>query len=395
MILRFSVLMVMLCHGCLCHLQDSTTSPKLVASPDYHVYVTGEAVSLICQDPKERRNESFVFYKDSSIISLNHLEYVVSKLDRSHEGIYVCIISGRRSHEKAVLVYDPLPPPLISSQPPSVPGRPVTVMCSPSSISEWKHITFYGNGTEIFMATSFPKMSINEISISIPSIPGVYSCVYQVQKYGRLIKSQPSENVHVSLLDLTTESGSTVSRTPTYQTDQEIITETPSYILTEYSSLSSVSQMTTETEHLLEDTILTKIYYSTGSLLCALVIVLLIFLLCRFCLPMKQKKNRTQKTSFWMNHSSRRKSRKTSSLFQLPMTLNQTEEKNIYEQPDPCTTFMNPLSSPKPSNNQESFVHCVDPGPVVYDNVQEIAPITPVYVTLENQNQHYCQASMP
>lgn len=67
------------------------------------------------------------------------------------------------------------------------------------------------------------------------------------------------------------------------------------------------------------------------------------------------------------------------------MIVHQKEEQNLYEQSDPFTTFMLPLSSLKPSNNQESFCHCVDLDPNIYDTVQETTTITPEYVTPEPQ----------
>lgn len=80
--------------------------PKLVASPDYHGYITGEAVSLTCLVPEESRNESSVFYKDSNeIISQNNSTYNISRLDNSHVGLYMCVIWDRRSNMKAIHVY--------------------------------------------------------------------------------------------------------------------------------------------------------------------------------------------------------------------------------------------------------------------------------------------------
>ncbi|XP_066458074.1 uncharacterized protein [Eleutherodactylus coqui] len=241
-------------------------------------------------------------------------------------------------------------------------------------------------------------MAINEISISMQRTAGVYSCDYQVQQLGRLIDSQPSNKVHLSpLADLITKSPSTISKTPTYETDREMITKTPpSYTSAEYSTSSSAPQMTTEIEHKFKaiktstfqsytlsqwthqtdwtnsssndnDVMLTKVYYSIGSLLCVLVMVLLIFLFYKFCLPTKRKK-RSRKTSFWMNSRTSSKSRKTSPSFQIPMIVH-VEEENVYEQPNPCTTFMDLLPSPNPSNNQGSFVHSADLYSVINDNV--------------------------
>ncbi|CAN2390316.1 hypothetical protein PRIEUP_LOCUS352, partial [Pristimantis euphronides] len=241
-------------------------------------------------------------------------------------------------------------------------------------------------------------MSIKEISISIQRSVGVYSCDYQVEKLGRLINSQPSKNVHVTILaDLTTKSPFTILKTPTYQGDREMITKTPtSYNSTaEYSTSYPASQTSTDTglkfkeietstiqsytfPQLTNQTIwmnsssidigvlLTTVYYSIGSLLCALVMVLLIFLLCKFCLHTKGKKSRPMKSAFWTKFSTRRKSMKTTP-FPIPMTVYEKEEESVYEQPDPCTTLTKPSSSPKPSNNQGSFAHCVDLGSYVYD----------------------------
>ncbi|XP_044144101.1 uncharacterized protein LOC122933277 isoform X2 [Bufo gargarizans] len=424
MILRLSFLLAMLYHGYLSDLEDSNIFPKLVAFPDYHGYVIGETISLTCLVSEESRNDSSVFYKDSAIISQNNSSYmyIISRLDNSHVGIYMCETRGRKSNEKAIHVYEPLPPPLISSEQPNIPGMPVTMKCSTPGLSEWKQIKFYRNGMEIFMATSFLKMVIDEISISIQRTDAVYFCSYQVQKLGRLIDSKPSKNLHVSILDFTEESPSTVSNMPTYQTDREIITKTPSDT-TEYSTSASASQMTTEhteystsasasqmtTEHTGENTStiqsytllqwtyqtnwinssssdndvsLTWIYYCVGGLLSTLMVVLLIFLLCRFNLPMKRKKNRPMKTSFWMNYSTRRKSRKATPSFHIRSIIYEKEQ-NPYDRPDQCTSFMNSSSSLKPSNNQGAFGHGVDLGSNIYDIVQEPAPISSTYVTLD------------
>ncbi|XP_056384067.1 uncharacterized protein LOC130277404 isoform X2 [Hyla sarda] len=425
MILRFSTMMVMLCSGYLGDLEDAKILLKLVTFPDYHGYITGEAVSLMCLVPEESRNESIVFYKDSTVISQNNSTYNMSRLDRSHVGIYGCIMGNRRSNEKAIHVYDRFPPPLISLEEPDIPESPVILKCSASSISEWKYFRFYSDGSEIFMATSFPKMAIKELSISIQRTPGVYSCKYQVQKLGRLIDSKPSKNVHVSRLDFTRKNRSTSSVTPIHETEEVMIAKTPtSYTSADLTtkSRSTISKTTisadqemitripksytsaaTETstsqsntlwtnwEHQTNginsyssdnDVMLTRIYYSVGSLLGILVMVLVILLLCRFYLPIKRKKNSHKRTSFWMNRSAQRKSRKASPSFPLPIIVNEKEDQNLYEQPDPCTTFINPSSSLKPANSQGSFVHSVDQGQIIYDTVQEPAPISSVYVTV-------------
>lgn len=88
----------------------------------------------------------------------------------------------------------------MSLERPNVQERTLTLKCSTSGIAKWKQIRFYNNGTEIFMAKSFSKIGITEISITIQRTAAVYSCNYQVQKLGRLIDSQPSKNVHVSVL---------------------------------------------------------------------------------------------------------------------------------------------------------------------------------------------------
>ncbi|KAM3936747.1 uncharacterized protein RB166_000153 [Leptodactylus fuscus] len=277
----------MLYHGYLCDLEDSEMFPKLVAYPDYHLYITGESVSLTCLVPEEHRNESCAFHKDSIVILQNNTTYNIPRLDDSHVGIYTCIFRDRKSNDKVIHVYGLLPPPVISLQLPHMPDKTLTVTCS--NLSEWKEIQIYKNGRKIFMATSFSVMAINEISISIQRTTGVYSCNYQTQKLGRLIDSQPSKNV--SILG---------------------------------------------------------------------------------------KKNRTMKTSFWMTYSTRRKSRKANPSLELPTIVHEKEEEESpYKKYDPCTTFMNPSSSQKPSNNQDSF-HCVDPSTHVYDAVQQPALITPV-----------------
>ncbi|KAM4050695.1 uncharacterized protein ACNLHF_018123 [Anomaloglossus baeobatrachus] len=291
---------------------------------------------------------------------------------------------GRKSNEKAIHVYDPLPQPMITLEQPNMPEIPIDVKCSTPRHHEWKHIRFFINGTEIFMATSSSKMAINEIKISVQKTAGLYSCNYQTQKLGRLIDSEPSENVDVNILDFTTKRPTTIPKTSTNETDRDVLTSTSaSYTSGEFSNSNSVSVMITEID--ISEDLLTWVYYVVGSLLCALLVVLLTIFICRFYLPIKWKRNRPVKTPFWMNYSTRKKSRKTSPTFQMPMIAHEKDEKSVYNQPDQFTTFMNPSSSLKPSNNQGSVVHCADVGLNIYDSIQETAPITSVHITLESQ----------
>ncbi|XP_072102521.1 uncharacterized protein [Mobula birostris] len=201
---------------------DIPPQPKISKSPEYPVYVTGEAVTISCDVAWRGSPGQFQLLKDSvSVINSTgnqkHFNYHVEAVNADSEGDYACVFvtmeSGRLmrssiSHHIRLNVADRPPPPTLSlnpNYPIYLEREEVNITCHAPSLHShdhlqwllrWKFEETTRNMTQQHVSTSFTVVNNRN--------EGYYSCLYDQQISGRWITSFPSAVAKIQRIKLTT-----------------------------------------------------------------------------------------------------------------------------------------------------------------------------------------------
>ncbi|XP_065422589.1 alpha-1B-glycoprotein-like [Chrysemys picta bellii] len=200
-------------------------TPQLSLSPQPPVYITGEAVTLMCSATGTSTVFGVRFFRDDQEIQQKELpspRYSYTKSIQAQGGAYTCeswqTVSGReitsnRSRPISIAVTDPPPQPALSVDPPSgsvSEGIHLLMTCTAPRDAGQRRFHFYKDRAELIpgdvgseINTTDPKtvsMNISVLRIPLDSSnnTGEFTCGYEENVGGRWIPSPRSRAVTVA-----------------------------------------------------------------------------------------------------------------------------------------------------------------------------------------------------
>ncbi|XP_078390406.1 uncharacterized protein LOC144672436 [Cetorhinus maximus] len=198
---------------------DRPEPPTISTSPEYPVYVAGEAVAITCTAPRGNTTGRFQLLKGSvpvlsSRVSLRSVTHAIRNITAGSEGRYTCSyqtqVSGRWIHSSpsppAEIVLTEIPPqPTVSTSPTHpayVAGETVTIRCTvPRGYPSGRFQLLKGSVTLIDSNRTQQSLTYPIRNVGA-SDEGVYTCNYQAQVSGRWIRSHQSQPVRITLTQL-------------------------------------------------------------------------------------------------------------------------------------------------------------------------------------------------
>lgn len=187
---------------------DSTVShPVLTVSPDYRVYVRGEAVTLMCNASGDYKSKHFNFYKDSNYIQTDNTHmHRIHSLDYANAGSYACDfweVSYQSTRSKEITIFlteIPLAPSIFLT--PSLPmynrEDSFKMTCSLPNGITIKKTLFYKvePGGSHKLAHNNKIYVINKPDFKLA---GKYICIYTAEIMDRFIDSLESQSILVNI----------------------------------------------------------------------------------------------------------------------------------------------------------------------------------------------------
>ncbi|XP_075767901.1 Fc receptor-like protein 5 isoform X2 [Pelodiscus sinensis] len=196
-------------------------APKLTVSLPHLVYLSGEAVTLICSATGSPTVSGIRFFKDSQEIQAKELPSPLNShtaslplwsVSAGSAGQYSCeswkTVSGReiksmRSQTSSIRVTARPPPPRLSLDPPQpiyIRGERVTLRCSGQLNEKAAGYRFFNqSGEQISSGES--SQGTWQINLSDAAASQVYTCLYWRVEHQREIPSEMSPPVPVSVTD--------------------------------------------------------------------------------------------------------------------------------------------------------------------------------------------------
>ncbi|XP_041440809.1 uncharacterized protein LOC121400927 [Xenopus laevis] len=212
------------------------SAPILTKTPDYPVYLTGEAVTLDCTVDDPRHHNQFTFFQNNA----NHLSqrsstYHIHSLQEMATGKYTCqytdgIFTTPMSNSIILYVIDrPLAPKIFlrpslntgSGERWYIQGETVTVICTSPELN-MKGVQYYINGEVIHTANATGREATYQMLISSRKLS--VTCMYWRMELGRQIESLMSDPVTLKIMDY--PPSPSISRRPShsvYTMDEPII----------------------------------------------------------------------------------------------------------------------------------------------------------------------------
>ncbi|XP_073487834.1 uncharacterized protein [Aquarana catesbeiana] len=187
---------------------DSTVShPVLTVSPDYRVYVRGEAVTLMCNASGDYKSKHFNFYKDSNYIQTDNTHmHRIHSLDYANAGSYACDfweVSYQSTRSKEITIFlteIPSAPSIFLT--PSLPmynrEDSFKMTCSLPNGITIKKTLFYKvePGGSHKLAHNNKIYVINKPDFKLA---GKYICIYTAEIMDRFIDSLESQSILVNI----------------------------------------------------------------------------------------------------------------------------------------------------------------------------------------------------
>ncbi|XP_029436498.1 Fc receptor-like protein 5 isoform X2 [Rhinatrema bivittatum] len=183
--------------------------PSVSLAAGYTVYMTGEPAVLRCEVAGAQGARGYQFYKEGREVTEGHRTpspgtYSIASVNKGAAGSYSCAywtleagasVLSRESPPVSLYVIDHLPTPRLSFEPPSpvyISGEPVTLRCAHPEADGVVGYRFYRDDAEAPVGGGSPSEPTYRMAGAREEEAGWYSCLYQSEVRGRVIRSMRS-----------------------------------------------------------------------------------------------------------------------------------------------------------------------------------------------------------
>ncbi|XP_040209022.1 uncharacterized protein LOC120940306 isoform X2 [Rana temporaria] len=199
---------------------STVSHPVLTMSPDYRMYVRGEAVTLMCNASGDYKTKHFYFYKDSKYLQTDNTHmHRIHSLAYDNIGIYACEfweVSYQSTRSNKITIY--------LTEIPSAPSIFLTPSLPYNREDSFKMTCSLPNGITITKTLFYKvepggshKLAHNNAIYVINKpdfkIAGKYFCMYTIEIMNRYIDSLESQSILVDIYDFAFSSTSITSTT--------------------------------------------------------------------------------------------------------------------------------------------------------------------------------------